>query len=127
MTSHPDGLRDHDHPSQPDPLTHLLNEMARRRLDPAELDTLRAAVHEAVRPVVGQLPDTAAAEQETWARLLDHFPGTDPAAEPIADGAGYVRQIADAVRVAHAPRGPAGTTRPAAHSAPVPPHTTAPP
>jgi hypothetical protein len=98
-----------------DPLTRLLNEMARRRLDPSELDTLRAAVHETVRPIFDQLSDgepaAAAAEQETWTRLLDHFPGTDPAAEPIADGAAYVRQIADAVRVENDSRGPADSAQ----------------
>jgi hypothetical protein len=107
---------------QPDPLTHLLNEMARRRLDPTELGMLRAAVRETARPVLAQLLGgpvaAAAAEQEIWDSLFDHFPDDGRTTEPITDGAAYIRQIADAVRVEHT--APA-TTAVQAPALPVPP------
>lgn len=78
-------------PVSTDRLTHLLNEMARRRLDPAETDELRAAVFDAVGPA------DAAVRHEAWVSLLDHFAVVDPDAEPITDGVGYVREVARAI------------------------------
>jgi hypothetical protein len=89
-----------------DRLTQLLNQMARRRLEPEENDELRAAVHEALRPIFAPSPPDPGVVHETWASLLDHFAAVDPGTEAITDGAGYVREVAQAIRAASTPPPP---------------------
>jgi hypothetical protein len=88
----------------PDPLTHLLNELARGQLGPIGLEALRAAVRAVARPMFDQLPTAAAAaaEQQTWVQLLDHFPPGTPTAVPVTHGTAYIQQIAHDVRAGYA-------------------------
>jgi hypothetical protein len=106
-------------PVSTDRLTHLLNELARRRLDPVETDELRAAVYDAIGPA------DAGVRHETWVSLLDHFAVVDPDADAITDGAGYVREVARAIRAEAGPAAPAPPDPPSAYQvvpgpAPVP-------